>query len=101
MSAVRPPFDVALPAITDEILEAYGGGFTFIKQNERDWTQEAVDFAAEIVRPAVQRRIRELEAALQLIGNELSLHADQGPAGEAFRALLNPTFAALTAPPPP
>ena len=36
--------------------------------------------------------IVQLESALQLIGNELSLHADQGPAGEAFRALLNPTF---------
>ena len=37
-------------------------------------------------------RIAQLESALQLIGNELSLHADKGPAGEAFRALLNPTF---------
>jgi len=39
-----------------------------------------------------EARIRALEAALQLIGNELSLHADRGPAGEAFRALLNPTL---------
>jgi hypothetical protein len=69
MSAVKPPFDVALPVITDEILEAYGGGLTFIEQNERDWTSEAVDFAAEIVRPAVQERIRELEAILAAIEN--------------------------------
>ena len=41
------------------------------------------------------RRILELEAALQLIGNELSLHADQGPAGEAFRALRRVQFASL------
>jgi hypothetical protein len=37
-------------------------------------------------------RIAALESALQLIGNELDLHADQGPAGEAFRALLVPTL---------
>lgn len=41
---------------------------------------------------ALNDRIAQLEAALQLIGNELSLHADQGPAGEAFRALLVPTL---------
>jgi hypothetical protein len=41
-----------------------------------------------------------LDAALQLIGNELSLHADKGPAGDAFRALLNPTFALENGPTP-
>jgi hypothetical protein len=40
----------------------------------------------------LKARCQKLEAALQLIGNELSLHADQGPAGEAFRALLVPTL---------
>jgi hypothetical protein len=47
-----------------------------------------------------EARIRELEAALQLIGNELSLHADQGPAGEAFRALLVPTLETFAESPP-
>ena len=64
----------------------------------KPWTL-GEDAAAELDRLGAQlREAREreavLESALQLIGNELSLHADQGPAGVVFRSLLNPTFAA-------
>ncbi len=41
---------------------------------------------------ALTGRVAELEAGLQLIGNELSLHADPGPAGVMFRGLLNSTL---------
>lgn len=53
----------------------------------REWQSE---------RDALVDGARALESALQLIGNELSLHADTGPAGEAFRALLNTTFTEKT-----
>jgi hypothetical protein len=55
---------------------------------------EPGQIAAELL--AARERIKALGAALQLIGNELSLHADQGLAGETFRALLNQTFAKET-----
>ena len=41
---------------------------------------------------ADQTRIAALESALQTIGNELDLHGAEGPAGDAFRSCLNPTW---------
>ena len=58
----------------------------------RDWGPGRMEMVTLFDHLKAEARIAQLESALQLIGNELSLHADQGPAGEAFRALLNPTF---------
>ena len=57
MSELKPPFDICLPKITDEIVSflRHGAG-------RWEWTQEAVDFAAAIVRPQIQARIAALEA---------------------------------------
>lgn len=57
---IKPPYDVALPKITAEIWESYQDE-EFIEDSPRwAWTQAAVDFACEIVRPAVQAEIEHL-----------------------------------------
>jgi hypothetical protein len=69
-------------------------------EDYREWNEVAGvipkgtswDYEIESIFEDGDKRIAQLESTLQLIGNELSLHADQGPAGEAFRALLSPTF---------
>ena len=47
---------------------------------------------------ALEARIAQLEAALQLIGNEYDLHSAYGPAGDMFRALLCHTLETVTKP---
>ena len=59
---IKPPYDVALPKITPEVYEAYGGNVHLIRPDNNDWSVVAVDFAVEIVRPAVQDRIDTLES---------------------------------------
>jgi hypothetical protein len=58
-------------------------------QKLRDsWCQEFTEQRDDA--NALVKRCAELETGIQLIGNELSLHADKGPAGEIFRSLLSP-----------
>ena len=63
MSELKPPFDICLPKITDEIVNDFDG-YSFLRHGAGrwEWTQEAVDFAAAIVRPQIQARIAALEA---------------------------------------
>jgi len=71
--SISAPHDLALPKITAEIWESYQDE-EFIEDYPRwAWTQAAVDFACEIVRPAVWAEIARLRgdvAALQAVAHE-------------------------------
>src|SRR6185312_1395306 len=64
--SIKPPYDVALPKITPEIWESYQDEEFIEDSPPWAWTQAAVDFACEIVRPAVWAEIERLRTRLEL-----------------------------------
>lgn len=55
---------VRLPFITDDLRHEFGSDLRLI-DNDRQWTQEAVDFACEVASPAIRAEIERTEEAFR------------------------------------
>lgn len=106
--ATKPPYDLALPTITVQMLGDYGQEGFFEKTDKPvngvagvNWSQASVDFACEIVRPAVWAEIERLRAALEHLSLYVAVNGDdwvQKTAREYLNGKPAPTLSSMRPP---